>query len=261
MTSPLLDGARPRRRAASLPAIHLPACSAVTEDEPAVILDRRLASLAALLVLATTIVLIGPLHRWLLGLFVTAEVLMRHHPSIGMLAFVGLAALSAMLAFLSSTVLLPAAIQVWGPAMAAGLLWAGWLLGGLAAYGVGRYLGRPVAEILIAQRTLTRYEGWVRAQASFRRALLIQLALPSDAAGYVFGITRYPLRWFTPGLALAEIPYALGAVYLGVSFLERRLVPLLAVGLIGALLGWLALRAILVRAAPGSPRPATTDHR
>ena len=81
---------------------------------------RRLVTLGALLVLATTIVLIGPLHRWLLGLFATVEVLMRHHPSTGMLAFVGLAALSAMLAFLSSTILMPAAIQVWGPAMSAG---------------------------------------------------------------------------------------------------------------------------------------------
>ncbi len=236
---------------------------AVIEDaipDPVVMLDRRLVTLGALLVLAVTIVLIGPLHRWLLGLFATAEVLMRHHPSMGMLAFVGLAALSAMFVFLSSTVLMPAAIQAWGPALSAGLLWAGWLLGGLAAYAVGRYLGRPGVEVLIARRTLTRYERWVRAQASFRRALLIQLALPSDAAGYVFGVTRYPLRWFTTGLALAEIPYALGAVYLGVNFLERRLVPLVIGGLIGALLGWLALRAIHARAAPDWIPEATSDH-
>jgi uncharacterized membrane protein YdjX (TVP38/TMEM64 family) len=212
--------------------------------EPAVWHDRRLTALGVLMVLAATIVLIGPLHRWLLGVFATVEALMQRHPSVGMLAFVGLAALSAMLAFLSSTVLIPPAIQVWGPATSAGLLWAGWLLGGLAAYGVGRYLGRPVAEVLVTRRTLARYEGWVRAQASLPRALLIQLAVPSDAAGYVFGIIRYPLRWFTAGLALAEIPYALGAAFLGVSFLERRLVPLVAVGLIGALLSWLALRAI-----------------
>lgn len=194
--------------------------------------------------LAATIVLIGPLHRWLLDAFGLVEALMQRHPFVAMLAFVGLAALSAMLAFLSSTVLIPAAIEVWGTATSAALLWAGWLLGGLAAYGVGRYLGRPVAEALVARRTLARYEGWLRAKASLPRALLIQLAVPSDAAGYVFGLTRYPLRWFTIGLALAEIPYALGAVFLGASFLERRLVPLVAIGLIGALLSWLALRAM-----------------
>ncbi len=211
---------------------------------PAVGHDRRLTALGVLTVLAATIVLIGPLHRWLLGVFATVEALMQRHPSMGMLAFVGLAALSAMLAFLSSTVLIPAAIQVWGPATSAALLWTGWLLGGVAAYGVGRYLGRPVAEVLVARRTLARYEGWVRSKVSLARALLFQLAVPSDAAGYVFGLTRYPLRWFTIGLALAEIPYALGAVFLGASFLQRRLVPLVSLGLIGALLSWLALRAI-----------------
>jgi uncharacterized membrane protein YdjX (TVP38/TMEM64 family) len=220
------------------------AMTAWATPRPAVGHDRRLTALGVLTVLAATIVLIGPLHRWLLGVFATVEALMQRHPSMGMLAFVGLAALSAMMAFLSSTVLIPAAIQVWGPATSAALLWAGWLLGGVAAYGVGRYLGRPVAEVLVARRTLARYEGWVRSKASVARALLIQLAVPSDAAGYVFGLTRYPLRWFMIGLALAEIPYALGAVFLGASFLQRRLVPLVAVGLIGVLLSWLALNAI-----------------
>lgn len=205
---------------------------------------RRLAALATLMAVAATIMLIGPLHRWFLGLFAMVETLMQRHPALGMAAFVGLAAASAMFAFLSSTLLVPAAIQVWGPAASAVLLWSGWLLGGLAAYVVGRYLGRPVAEILIPRRTLARYEGWVRERASFPRALLIQLAVPSDAAGYVFGMTRYPLRWFTAGLALAELPYAAGAVYLGVSFLERRLMPLLTIGLIGCVFGLMALRAV-----------------
>jgi hypothetical protein len=44
-------------------------------------------------------------------------------------------------------------------------------------------------------------------------------------------------------LAVAEIPYALGAVYLGVSFVERRVLPLLAVGVAGVLLSVLAFRA------------------
>ena len=45
-------------------------------------------------------------------------------------------------------------------------------------------------------------------------------------------------------LAIAEVPYAIGAVYLGVSFVERRLFPLLAVGVAGVLLSVLAVRAL-----------------
>ena len=50
-----------------------------------------------------------PLHAWLLSLFGTVEQLIRHRPAWGMLAFVMLAAVSAMLAFVSSAILIPAA--------------------------------------------------------------------------------------------------------------------------------------------------------
>jgi uncharacterized membrane protein YdjX (TVP38/TMEM64 family) len=224
-----------------------------TTSEPAASHNRRLIAFGVLVVLAAATVLIGPLHRWLLSIFAVAEGVMQSHQLVGMIAFVALAALSAMFAFLSSTLLVPVAIEVWGPAASAGLLWVGWLLGGLAAYGMGRSLGRPVTRLFVAPGTLDRYEGWIRARASLSRALLIQLAMPSDAAGYLFGIVRFPLLRFSAGLALAEIPYALGTVYLGVSFLERRLMPLLAVGLLGVLLGLLALRAARLGAAGTSP--------
>jgi hypothetical protein len=38
------------------------------------------------------------------------------------------------------------------------------------------------------------------------------------------------------------VPYAVGAVYLGVSFVERQIIPLLIVGLAGVLLSVLAIR-------------------
>ena len=49
---------------------------------------------------------------------------------------------------------------------------------------------------------------------------------------------------FVAALALAEVPYALGAVYLGTSFLERRIVPLLALGIAGVLLSLWAIRRL-----------------
>jgi len=73
--------------------------------------------------------------------------------------------------------------------------------------------------------------------------LLIQLAIPSDLAGYVFGLIRCPLWTFIVALAVVEIPYALGAVFLGMSFVERRLVPLVIVGVAGTALSVAAFRA------------------
>jgi len=160
-----------------------------------------------------------------------------------MVVFVALAALSAMIAFVSSAVLIPVAIYVWGPWICFVLLWTGWFLGGLAAYGIGRYLGRPIVHRLVRPEALERQERWARSRRSLVAILLLQLAVPSDLAGYVFGLIRCPFFAFVTALALAEVPYALGAVYLGVSFVERRIIPLLLLGLAGAFLSVLALRA------------------
>jgi uncharacterized membrane protein YdjX (TVP38/TMEM64 family) len=198
----------------------------------------------AVLVLATGLLLARPVHQWLLSLFAAAEDLIRGQEAWGMAAFVLLAALSAMIAFVTSSMLIPVAIYVWGPELCFVLLWAGWFLGGLAAYGIGRYLGRPIVRRLVRPAALERQEHWARSRRSLAGILLLQLAIPSDLAGYAFGLIRCPFLPFVAALAIAEVPYAVGAVYLGVSFVERRVFPLLAVGVAGVLLSLLAVRAL-----------------
>ena len=207
--------------------------------------------------LAVAILLLAarPAHAWLLDRFAEAEFVIRERPIAGLVVFVLLTAISAMIAFVSSAVLIPVAIYVWGPAVSFLLLWFGWFIGGLAAYAVGRYLGRPVVRRLARSGALERQERWVRSGGrSLATVLLIQLAIPSDLAGYVFGLIRCPLAPFVIALALAEVPYALGAVLLGMSFVERRLVALAIVGLAGVVLSVAAFRAYHRQAGPpGTP--------
>jgi uncharacterized membrane protein YdjX (TVP38/TMEM64 family) len=198
----------------------------------------------ALFLAAGVVLLLPGIHDRLLGALDAAGEVIRQRPVAGMAVFVLLAALSAMVAFLSSAVLIPVAVHVWGPAACAVLLWTGWFLGGLAAYAVGRYLGRPVVERLIRPEAIARYEGWTTSEATLVPILLLQLAVPSDVAGYVFGLVRCRPGVFMLALALAEVPYALGAVYLGLSFLQRNLIPLLLglLGLLGLAVGAWAVR-------------------
>jgi uncharacterized membrane protein YdjX (TVP38/TMEM64 family) len=200
--------------------------------------------LVTLLACAIALLAARPAHAWLLDRFAEAELVIRERPIAGLVVFVLLTAVSAMIAFVSSAVLIPVAIYVWGPTVSFLLLWWGWFIGGLAAYAVGRYLGRPVVRRLVRPGALERQERWVRSDGrSLAAVLLIQLAIPSDLAGYVFGLIRCPFGAFVTALALAEIPYALGAVFLGLSFVERRLVPLLVVGAAGVVLSVAAFRA------------------
>ncbi|HEY7636304.1 MAG TPA: VTT domain-containing protein [Gemmatimonadales bacterium] len=195
-----------------------------------------------ILALATALLLARPVHDQLLGLFAATERLIHQRPAWGMAAFVLLAALSAMLAFFSSALLIPVAIYAWGPATCVALLWSGWFAGGLFTYAIGRYLGRPVVERLVSRDSLAHYEKRARSGRGLVGIVLLQLAVPSDIAGYAFGLIRCPFPAFVAALAVAEIPYAVGAVYLGVSFLQRRLVPLLTLGLAGVLLSVFAFR-------------------
>ncbi|MGZ3459812.1 MAG: TVP38/TMEM64 family protein [Archangium sp.] len=166
------------------------------------------------------------------------------HPFWGATLFVFLSALSAMLAFFTSVVLVPVAIHTWGEVACVLLLWSGWILGGACSYVIARFWGRPVVRRLVSSDLLDRYEERISRHTSFGLVLLFQLAVPSEIPGYVLGLARYGLRRYLLVLALAELPYAVGTVYLGSSLLERRLFVLLALGALGILFSTWALRTL-----------------
>jgi uncharacterized membrane protein YdjX (TVP38/TMEM64 family) len=178
---------------------------------------------------------------WLLT---KVEPVIARHPVSGALLFLLLSALSAMLAFFSSAVLVPVAILDWGKLGCACLLWLGWILGGACAYGIARFWGRPVVRRLTSSRALARYEERISRRTPFGLVLLFQLAVPSEIPGYVLGLARYGLRRYLLILALAELPYAVGTVYLGESLLEQRTLLLLGLGALAILFSVWALHVL-----------------
>lgn len=157
------------------------------------------------------------------GIFESADGLISAHPRTGAVAFVALAALSAILAFFSSAILLPVAIYAFGDRTTFVLLWLGWFLGGVMSYTVGKYLGRDVVEWIVPKARLQVYERRLAAEATFGRVLLFHLLVPSEMPGYVLGLLNYPFRRYLAILAIAELPFAAGAIYLGSSFVSGNL--------------------------------------
>lgn len=184
------------------------------------------------------------LYSALVPVFSAAAKIMEERPVLGAGLFVLLSAASAMVAFVSSAVLVPVALYTWGKALCAVLLWVGWTLGGMAAYGLGRFFGRPVVRRLLPAATVARYEDRISRQTPFGVVLLFQLSVPSEIPGYLLGLARYRFGRYLVSLMLAELPYAVGTVYLGASFLDRRLVLLAGLGAAGALLTVLAIRLL-----------------
>jgi uncharacterized membrane protein YdjX (TVP38/TMEM64 family) len=167
------------------------------------------------------------------------QALIVRRPGWGVVVFILFSALSAMFAFLSSAVLVPIGVYVWGATLTFVLLWVGWLLGGVTAYAVGRFLGRRAVMWLVDPDKLHRYEGRLSKGARFPIVLLFQLALPSEIPGYLLGLLRYPFWLYVAALAIAELPFAAGAVSLGKSFIRRDWPALVGVGIAGvALTAW-----------------------
>lgn len=214
---------------------------------------RRLLILALAVLALVLIASADSLHAMMLSLTDRAMPLMQSHSAWGAVVFVLLSALSAMLAFFSSAVMVPVAVQVWGTWGTIGLLWLGWIVGGILAYTLARIAGRPLVARLVKTTLLDRYETRLSDHAPLGLVILFQLGLPSELPGYLLGLVRYsPFRYLL-ALGIAELPWAVVTVLLGTSLIERRVPVLIALGGVAAMLSGLAFVALhrRLRAADG----------
>lgn len=214
---------------------------------------RRAAVVVVALLMAGLAAWSSGLHHEIVRVVELSDPVFAHHPVWGALLFVALAALSAAVVFFSTALLVPFGVHQWGEAGCFLLLWIGWLLGGILTYTIGRRLGRPIVHWVLSERRAAEYEARIPTSHSFFPVLLAQLALPSEAVGYLCGLLRVPPVVYLSALAVAELPYALGTVLLGTAFFQRDYVILLSLALGGLLLlGWMLWRQKRQPPAPPS---------
>jgi len=210
-------------------------------------LQHNLVIVGLVIVVAGLVTASDTLHGKSETVLLWAENFIAQAPYLGMLAFLVLTMLSAMVAFFSSALLAPLAIYAWGHMACFALLWCGWFLGGIASYCIGRFLGRSVATAIVGDERLGAWEGEVGDRTRFIHVLLFQAVVPSEIPGYVLGLLRYRLVLYLAALGLTELPYAIATVYLGDSFLRGEGRALMLAG-IGALL--LAVLVVQIRRRP-----------
>jgi len=200
-----------------------------------VVVWRRAVLLVLFCVALAAIIASADLHAALLDVLSASRDVIVEYPVLGAMLFVLLAAVSAMLAFVSVGIVVPVAVYAWGELPSLLLLWAGWLLGGAVAYAIARLLGRPFVRWLTSEATLQRFDRRLNPDTPFPLILLLQVALPSEIPGYLLGLAGYPFRKYLLALALAELPYTVATVYLSAAFVNAQMGVVLAVGLAIAL--------------------------
>jgi uncharacterized membrane protein YdjX (TVP38/TMEM64 family) len=207
-------------------------------------LQRHIVIVGIFIILAGLFTASDTLHNSMEEIIVWTEGLISQAPILGMVAFVGLAMLSAMLAFFSSAVFAPIGVYAWGKAGCFALLWLGWLLGGIVSYCIGRFFGRSVAGMLVDEEKIAGWERELGERARFIHVLLFQAAVPSEIPGYVLGILRYPFLRYLAALAITELPYAIATVYLGESFLKGESTLFILLGVAAIVLGVFLLKVV-----------------
>ena len=193
-------------------------------------LQRHLLVLGGLIIVVGLVAASDTLHNRTQEIIVWTEGVISQAPLLGMLVFVLLAMLSAMVAFFSSALLAPVAIYAWGEVGCLALLWLGWCLGGIVSFCIGRFLGKAAVSKIIGEEKVAGWRDAFSERMKFRHVLLFQAVVPSEVPGYLLGILRYRFLLYLAALGITEVPYAIATVYLGESFLQGQSAVFMLVG-------------------------------
>jgi uncharacterized membrane protein YdjX (TVP38/TMEM64 family) len=196
-------------------------------------------SLAAIILLLTFLLYSPTFKNFVSAATDWASVIMHDHPVLGATVFFLFAATSAMLAFTSSAVLVPAANLVWGKFITFLLLWGGWIAGAVVAFGIGN-VARPLLLRLGYEETLKKYQQLASKRMKFWAVVLFCFAVPSEIPGYLFGGLHYPFLKFLLAIAISESIYAFGIVMAGESFLATKPISLLVIVAVLFIIGTVA---------------------
>lgn len=156
--------------------------------------------------------------------------------TLGVIIFLTLSALSAMLSPFSVIPFIPIAVLAWGEFFSIAVMLMGWLLGASISFFLARNVGRPVLKKYISFEHIDHYLEKLPSHLEFTILLLFRFAVPAEIPGYVVGLTRYPFAPYFLATFLSELPFAVMSVYASEAFLEKKYISVILLVVIGSLI-------------------------
>jgi uncharacterized membrane protein YdjX (TVP38/TMEM64 family) len=182
-------------------------------------LRKVLATLAAIAVAALVVLLVEPLRTALThALHGDVDALQAQLQGLGVggaLVLVGIILAHAVVLFPAE---IPNAVAglVYGIALALPLVMVAWTISGLLAYGLGVWIGRPLAVRLAGEERVATAEH-VIGRGGAPALLMSRLVpfVPFSLVGYIAGATRVPVWRYTWTSFVGVLPITAAATYLG----------------------------------------------
>ncbi len=138
-----------------------------------------------------------------------------HHAIAGIVVYIVLNILDAVIAPGATLPLIPIAAHVWGRVAAAVITTVGWTAGSLIAFYIARRWGSPLVKKLTSMERVKRLRPYIP-KHPFWSVVLLRLVTPMDVISYVLGLFT-EMSWPSYGLAtaLGLTPSAFILTYIG----------------------------------------------
>ena len=165
---------------------------------------------------------------------------MRTHPVLGVTIYIAALAASVVLLPLSSLPLVPLAVEIFG--VLAGALFSiiGWWIGGVIAFLLARYVGRPVLQWFVSLEKLDKFEARLPSDVTFPSIVLLYMVTPTDIPSFALGLlTGIPFPTYAVATFVGITPFAFAWMLLGDAFFEGNwlLFAALAIVMVAAVYG------------------------
>jgi len=134
----------------------------------------------------------------------------------GKFIYILIAIVGTVIAPISALPLLPAAVGLWGPNMAAVLSTVGWFVGAGIDYELARRYGKKLVEKIVSIETIERFTARISVKYSFTNLLFLRLLLPVDIVSYALGLfTLVGRKLYYSTTLIGIVPFAFIWAYFG----------------------------------------------
>ncbi|EKD58478.1 MAG: hypothetical protein ACD_56C00116G0011 [uncultured bacterium] len=106
----------------------------------------------------------------------------------GVIVYISLEIVSIVVVPVTTIVLVPLAVDFFGPFLAAIYSIIGWLMGGALAFLIARHFGRPIVKKLFNIKEIEKYRKYISEDIGFWTVVLLRLLLPVDILSYALGL-------------------------------------------------------------------------
>lgn len=173
-----------------------------------------LRTIGLILIVAAFLFVVSVLERQFLRYIGPISSFLMAHDVLGIVLFILISVLLVLISPFSNWPLVPPAVAVWGSFMTFLMLLAGWFLGSLLAYTLGRYFGEKFFRRHYSFKKIDYYKKKISLGTQFGLVVLFRFAIPSEIASYTLGIIGYEVKRYLLATLLVEIPFAFAAIYL-----------------------------------------------